>query len=120
MNKATQGQAVNTAYYCIHIMWRQAPNLYTTKYKFPSTAQNVAGKLLENLLGEDTCTSTPKAAVLTSAKPYNTITEIPFKGFRARYSKPLYETNQAIVVYLSFSNTKLKENAPLSLQTDSC
>lgn len=66
--KPLKGQAVNTAYY-IPIMWREASNLYTTKYKLPSTAEKIVGKLLENLLGEHTCTSTPKAAVLTSAKP---------------------------------------------------
>lgn len=62
--KPLKGQALNTAYY-IHNMWRQASN-----YKFPSTAEKIVGKLLrELLLGEHTCTSTPKAAVLTSAKP---------------------------------------------------
>lgn len=50
-------------------MWRQASNLYTTKYNFPSTAEKVVGKQLENLLGEHICTSTPKAAVLTSPNP---------------------------------------------------
>lgn len=34
---------------------------------------------------------------------------MPFKGLIARYSKPLYETNQTIVVYLSFNIIKRKE-----------